>query len=261
MIKGLADTYARRLGSLLEIEKKSQKDLANHLGISSQSVQGWVSGKSIPKDSARIAVTAKYLGADPSWLAFGDENKNDDGDMKPRAGVRSDRRGDGNTIREVRIKEVRSDDTREDLIDASSMTAEVLLSMNVLLPGHTRTLSKMALAYNDDKLFAVVVVAQLYVRDGDVTFPADKYYKHLWHCLRESKARGLTHPPLLIVYGMTSDNTLHDPSRSAGFVDFVREGSPAVNIYGCRDPKEASQIIHRAITGADIIYSDNRRDL
>ncbi|MGJ8524304.1 HTH-type transcriptional regulator PrtR [Halomonadaceae bacterium LMG 33818] len=66
-----AMSIGQRLKLALAIEKLTQTDLAKRLGVSAQTVQQWVSGKTQPRQK-RIEALAQILHVKPEWLLLGE---------------------------------------------------------------------------------------------------------------------------------------------------------------------------------------------
>ena len=61
------NTFAERLKTALDDAKKSQRDLALHIGVTPTVVTHWIQGTHKPKH-ANVKAVASYLQIDPSWL-------------------------------------------------------------------------------------------------------------------------------------------------------------------------------------------------
>ena len=227
----MPDNFAHRLTAVLEAAGKSQKDLADHLDITSQSVQGWASGKTVPKGSKRIEEAALFLGVDPKWLAFGGELEDP-----------------SHTSNHIDACPQRQAELRK----------EIELSMNLMLPGTTHTCSPCTLTYRDSKVFAIVAVAALSEREGKFRLAQGPYYQYLWKCMKAPPSTlGVT--PMLLVYGVTADGLSHNPATANHFLDIVRDAAPIVDVYACVEPHDAAQILHGVLTAAATGYVDENR--
>ena len=72
-------TIGQRIRQLRFDHKLSQQKLADKLGVSRQSVNGWENDKGLPH-WANLQQLAEYFGVSVKYLLYGDNNKGDKAD-------------------------------------------------------------------------------------------------------------------------------------------------------------------------------------